>query len=440
MTEELAGKVAIVTGGAGGIGRATAKGLVAAGAKVVIADIDVATGREVAEELGDGASFHETDVSDVDQVQAVVDHAVEHFGGLHIMFNNAGIGSPLKGFLADDLEDFSSILGVNLFGVIAGTQRAARHMKAQGGGVIINNASIAAISAGVGMISYRASKAAVVHATKCMAIDLAPHGIRVNCLAPAHIQTGITTYDMAPVLKYMQPLPRHAQPEDVADAVVFLASDRAAQITGIVLPIDGGTTAGVPYAQTKLIMSQLAAGATAGGLADGAGVAGLEVGDDLVGALHVELVAPGPQLGQQLQQERPLLGGQADALVDLGVEVPGGVGGQGPALRGDHRDRGAGVGRMRHPLDQAVGLEPVDDVGDRGRRDAQGPADPAEGHRRLRVGGQPGQHLVAGEGEVVPAHHGLDLVVEELLGAEDRGEHGHAGRGLGVPRLQPDPP
>ena len=258
MTEELAGKVAIVTGGAGGIGRATAKGLVAAGAKVVIADIDVATGREVAEELGDGASFHETDVSDVDQVQAVVDHAVEHFGGLHIMFNNAGIGSPLKGFLSDDLEDFSSILAVNLFGVIAGTQRAARHMKAQGGGVIINNASIAAISAGVGMISYRASKAAVVHATKCMAIDLAPHDIRVNCLAPAHIQTGITTYDMAPVLKYMQPLPRHAQPEDVADAVVFLASDRAAQITGIVLPIDGGTTAGVPYAQTKLIMSQLA--------------------------------------------------------------------------------------------------------------------------------------------------------------------------------------
>ena len=263
--KELAGKVAVVTGGAGGIGRATAQLLVAEGARVVIADVDGEAGQALAAELGDAASFHETDVSDIDQVQAVVDHAVEHFGGLHIMFNNAGIGSPLKGFLSDDLEDFSSIVGVNLFGVIAGTQRAARHMKEQGGGVIINNASIAAVNAGVGMISYRASKAAVAHATKCMAIDLAPHNIRVNCLTPAHIQTGITTYDMAPVLKYMQPLPRHAQPEDVADAVVFLSSDRAAQITGIVLPIDGGTTAGVPYAQTKLIMSQLAPKAPAEG-------------------------------------------------------------------------------------------------------------------------------------------------------------------------------
>jgi NAD(P)-dependent dehydrogenase (short-subunit alcohol dehydrogenase family) len=257
--QELAGKVAVVTGGAGGIGHATAKMLVEAGAEVVIGDIDAEAGTAVAAELGAAVAFKETDVSDVDQVQALVDHAVDRFGGLHVMFNNAGIGSPLKGFLSDDLDDFSSILGVNLFGVIVGTQRAARHMKEHGGGVIINNASIAAVNAGVGMISYRASKAAVLHATRCMAIDLAPYDIRVNCLTPAHIRTGITTYDMAPVLKYMQPLPRHAQPEDVANAVVFLSSDRAAQITGIVLPIDGGTTAGTPYAQTKLIMSQLSA-------------------------------------------------------------------------------------------------------------------------------------------------------------------------------------
>jgi NAD(P)-dependent dehydrogenase (short-subunit alcohol dehydrogenase family) len=149
-------------------------------------------------------------------------------------------------------------MAVNLFGVIAGSQRAARHMKDNGGGSIINNASIAAINAGTGMISYRASKAAVAHASKCMAVDLAPYGIRVNCITPAHIQTGITTYDMGPVRKYMQPLEREAQPEDVANAVVFLASDRAAQVTGIVLPIDGGTTAGPPYEQTKLIMSTAA--------------------------------------------------------------------------------------------------------------------------------------------------------------------------------------
>jgi NAD(P)-dependent dehydrogenase (short-subunit alcohol dehydrogenase family) len=128
-------------------------------------------------------------------------------------------------------------------------------MKEHGGGCIINNASIAAINAGTGMISYRSAKAAVAHATKCIAIDLAPYNIRVNCLTPAHIRTNITTYEMGPVLRYMPPLERVAQPEDVANAVVFLSSDRAAQITGIVMPIDGGTTAGAPYAQTKLIMS-----------------------------------------------------------------------------------------------------------------------------------------------------------------------------------------
>ncbi len=244
-----------MTGGGGGIGRATAEVLVSEGASVVIADVDVDRGRAVAARLGESSAFRQTDVSDADQMQAVVDFAVQRFGGLDIMFNNAGIGSPLKRFLPDDLEDFSRIMSVNLFGVIVGTQRAARYMKDNGGGSIINNASIAAVNAGAGMMSYRASKAAVAHVTKCMAIDLAPYGIRVNCVTPAHIRTNITTYEMGPVLRYMQPLEREAQPEDVANAVVFLASERAAQVTGIVLPIDGGTTAGPPYAQTKLIMS-----------------------------------------------------------------------------------------------------------------------------------------------------------------------------------------
>jgi NAD(P)-dependent dehydrogenase (short-subunit alcohol dehydrogenase family) len=257
-SQELAGKVAVVTGGAGGIGRATAELLVAEGASVVIADIDAEGGEEAAARLGEAAAFQQTDVSDVNQVQALVDYAVDRFGGLHIMFNNAGIGTPLTRFLHDDLEDFSRVMSINLFGVIVGAQRAARHMKDHGGGCIINNASIAAINAGAGMISYRASKAAIAHATKCMAIDLAPYNIRVNCLTPAHIRTGITTYEMGPVLRYMQPLERQAQPEDVANAVVFLSSERAAQVTGIVFPIDGGTTAGPPYAQTKLIMSTAA--------------------------------------------------------------------------------------------------------------------------------------------------------------------------------------
>src|SRR4051812_42505846 len=255
QTHELRGKVAIVTGGAGGIGRATAKLLVDEGASVVIGDVDLDGGAALAAELGDASAFQQTDVSDLDQVQALVDAAVDRFGGLDLMFNNAGIGSSMTRFLHDDLADFDHIMSVNLFGVIAGAQRAARHMKDHGGGVIINNASIAAINAGPGMVSYRASKAAIAHISKCMAIDLAPYAIRVNCLTPAHIRTGITTYEMAPVLRYMQPLEREAQPEDVANAVVFLSSDRAAQVTGIVMPIDGGTTAGPPLAQTKLIMS-----------------------------------------------------------------------------------------------------------------------------------------------------------------------------------------
>ena len=152
--QELAGKVAIVTGGAGGIGQATAELLVAEGASVVIGDIDVDGGQQVAQRIGDAADFQQADVSDADQVQGLVDFAVDRFGGLDIMFNNAGIGSPLKRFLSDDLEDFSRIMDVNLFGVIAGAQRAARYMKDNGGGCIINNASIAAVNAGAGMISY----------------------------------------------------------------------------------------------------------------------------------------------------------------------------------------------------------------------------------------------------------------------------------------------
>ncbi len=251
----VVGKVAVVTGGAGGIGRATAELLVAEGASVVVGDIDEERGEALAAELGDAAAFKKVDVSDIDQVQALVDVAVDHFGGLDIMFNNAGIGTAMTRFLHDDFADFTRVMNVNLFGVVAGAQRAARHMKDHGGGSIINNASIAAINPGPGMMAYRSSKAAIAHATKCMAIDLAPYNIRVNCLTPAHIRTNITTYDMGPVLKYMQPLEREAQPADVANAVVWLSSDQAAQITGIVLPIDGGTTAGPPLAQTKLIMT-----------------------------------------------------------------------------------------------------------------------------------------------------------------------------------------
>jgi NAD(P)-dependent dehydrogenase (short-subunit alcohol dehydrogenase family) len=254
MGQELAEKVAIVTGGASGIGAATAELFVEEGAKVVIADVDADGGQELATKLGDAAAFQRTDVADADDVQELVDFAVARFGGLHVMFNNAGVPSSFARILKNDLSDFQQVIGVNLFGVMVGTQRAARHMAEHGGGSIINTSSIAALSGGAGPITYRVSKAAVVQFSRSAAIDLADYGIRVNCIAPGHIATGITNYDMGPVIRLTQPLQRQGDPIDVANAVLYLAGDRSAQVTGIVLPVDGGTTAGPPVSQLRDLM------------------------------------------------------------------------------------------------------------------------------------------------------------------------------------------
>jgi len=244
--EDLAGKVAIVTGGASGIGRGTVELFCAEGARVVIADVNADLGKEVAGTLGDAAAFHETDVSDPDQVQALVDFAVAQFGGLHVMFNNAGIGSSFARLLEYDFADYDRVMSVNLLGVMLGTQRAARHMAEHGGGSIINTSSIAALTGGAGPIVYRAAKAAVGHFSRGAAIDLADYGIRVNVIAPGHIKTPITTYDMGPVIEFTQPLQRHGSVEDVAQAALYFASDRSAQVTGVTIPVDGGTVAGPP--------------------------------------------------------------------------------------------------------------------------------------------------------------------------------------------------
>lgn len=246
MSQELSGKVAIVTGGASGLGRATAELFAREGARVVVADVDAARGEAVAKELGEAALFQRTDVSDADQVQALVDLAVERFGGLHVMFNNAGIGSSIGSFLEDDLEDFQRVMSVNLLGVMLGSQRAARHMAKHGGGSIINTTSIAALRPGGGVMSYRASKGGIVVFSQSLAIELGPYGIRVNCIAPGLIPTAITNYDMSSVRSRMQPLNRAGVPADVANAALYLASDRSAQVTGVVLPVDGGASVGAP--------------------------------------------------------------------------------------------------------------------------------------------------------------------------------------------------
>jgi NAD(P)-dependent dehydrogenase (short-subunit alcohol dehydrogenase family) len=242
----LEGKVAIVTGGASGIGRGTVDRFVEEGAQVVIADVDVERGQTIADEMGNSVAFKRTDVSRSEDVQAVVDFAVEHFGGLHVMFNNAGVGSSLRPFLDLDLDDFPRVMGINLYGVLIGMQCAARHMKDHGGGSIINNSSIAGIGNGGGVTIYRAAKAAVAHVSKSVAVDLAPFNIRVNCIAPGHIATDITNYDMAAVIRLTQPLQRQGSVTDCANAVLYFASELSAQVTGAMIPVDGGTVAGPP--------------------------------------------------------------------------------------------------------------------------------------------------------------------------------------------------
>jgi NAD(P)-dependent dehydrogenase (short-subunit alcohol dehydrogenase family) len=249
---ELAGKVAIVTGGASGLGRGIVERFVEEGASVVIADVDADAGKALAAELAPAAAFQRTDVAEADQVQAAVDYAVEQLGGLHIMCNNAGAGGSLKPFLVDDFDDFQRVMAVNILGVMLGTQRAARHMAEHDGGVVINTTSIGGINAGAGVTAYRATKAAVIHLTRSNAVELARHNVRVNCVAPAHIPTGINSdLDQSAIIRAMQPLQRQGSPRDVAEAFLYLASDRAAQITGVVLPVDGGTTAGPPPRSLK---------------------------------------------------------------------------------------------------------------------------------------------------------------------------------------------
>jgi NAD(P)-dependent dehydrogenase (short-subunit alcohol dehydrogenase family) len=262
MANELSGKVAIVTGGASGIGRGTVEKFLAEGARVVIADIERERGESLAATYGKNAVFQLTDVSQPDQVGHLVSVAVESFGGLHIMVNNAGIsGTMHRSFLDDDLADFHRIMAVNVLGVMAGTKHAAHQMAATGGGSIINVSSIGGVLAGGGVMTYRASKAAVIHFTKCAAIEFAQYEVRVNCITPGNIPTPLlasSTTDMdkeageefvkaaRELMRRNRPLPREGTPDDIAEAALYFAGDRSAFVTGTVLPVDGGTVAGQP--------------------------------------------------------------------------------------------------------------------------------------------------------------------------------------------------
>ncbi len=261
MGTEMSGKVAVVTGGASGLGAAVVERFLAEGASVVLGDVDAERGAALAARHAD-ALFLPIDVADADALATLIDTAVQRFGGLNVMVNNAGISGRMhRDFLSDDLADFDRILAINLRAVMAGTRDAARHMAGHGGGSIVNLTSIGGIQAGGGVMTYRASKAAVIHFTKCAAIELAPYEIRVNCVAPGHIRTGIVASaahgkDADEVEKFEaairaqmradRPLEREGTATDVAEAVLYFAADRSPYVTGTVLPVDGGTAAGKP--------------------------------------------------------------------------------------------------------------------------------------------------------------------------------------------------
>jgi len=272
VAQELAGKVAIITGGANGLGRGTVELFVAEGARVVIADLDEARGQALSAALGSATRFKRTDVAKREDMQALVDFAVSEFGGLHIMLNNAGRSDVSYGRLLDeDFVHFEGVMAVNVLGVMLGTQIAARHMARHGGGSIINTSSIGGVKSGHGFPIYRSAKAGVIHFTKGAAIELGEYLVRVNCICPGNIPTDMGTYAApAPGMTQndadriqsairaarmnFQPLKRQGTPLDIAQAALFLGSDRSQQVTGQVLSIDGGATAGDPQSQIQAIM------------------------------------------------------------------------------------------------------------------------------------------------------------------------------------------
>ena len=254
---QLSGKVAVITGAASGMGRAASLLFAREGANVVLADLNVAGGEATAAEAsqsGQRCVFQRTDVSAEADIEALVARAVAEFGRLDVMFNNAGIGGAIGPLEFVTAEDWDRTQSVCLRGVFLGIKHAIAPMRAAGGGSIISTASIAGIDGYPGLHAYCAAKAGVVNLTRSASIDLACDFIRVNCIAPGGVSTPILyggggvfggskeTADA--MLVHAQPLPRAGQPDDIANAALFLASDASSFVTGHTLVVDGGATAG----------------------------------------------------------------------------------------------------------------------------------------------------------------------------------------------------
>lgn len=248
-------KVVLITGGAAGIGLATAEAFAAEGAKVALCDVDSTAGDAAANKLGTNAIFHRVDVSDPQAVQSWVSDTVAKWKSVDILVNNAGIlrdGLLVKmrdGDVVKQMpeEDFDLVIRVNLKGVYNCTQAVVPAMTNGGGGVILNATSIVGIDGNVGQTNYIATKAGVIGMTKVWARELGQHNIRVNAVAPGFTETEIIGAMPEKILAGMRartPLGRLGRPQDIAAAYIFLASDAASFITGEVLRVDGGLVVG----------------------------------------------------------------------------------------------------------------------------------------------------------------------------------------------------
>ncbi len=257
----LKDKVAVITGGASGMGRATALRFLAEGANVVIADYNAETGADAMKEAADqgfGARtrFARTDVADEAQVENMIATAIDAFGHLDIVFNNAGVGGAIGPLGATRVEDWDYTFDVLVKGVFLGIKHAARVMQAHGrGGAIINTASVAGLSGDAGPIAYSAAKAAVINLTRGAAVELAPDRIRVNAICPGFIATPLAEQgrpeSTRAAFAKSQPWPDYGRGEHIAGAALFLASEDAEFVTGEALVVDGGLSAAGPELSKK---------------------------------------------------------------------------------------------------------------------------------------------------------------------------------------------
>jgi len=255
----LEGRTAIVTGGASGIGAASVRLFAEEGARVLVADMQRERGEALARSLGDSAVFRAVDVTREADVKGAVEEVVGRWGRLDCIYNNAGFGGALGPIEQTSVEDFDITFDVLLKGVFLGIKHAAPVMKAQRSGSILSTASVAGLQTGHSPHLYSVAKAAVIHLTRSVALELGEHGIRVNCICPGVIATplaaGRTNVSDAGLAKMKlalgksQPLGRIGDPEDVARAALWLASDESSFVTGHAQVVDGGAFAGRPWSR-----------------------------------------------------------------------------------------------------------------------------------------------------------------------------------------------